>query len=113
MSSIEYIAKCQRYRRYQVVENLCFIVAFGAALLMSVWIRDGLDSTASFLAALFSVTVIGGVMIYVLVLSPQKRAKTLSLLCPSCRKPLVAMNGFPTLVEGHCKYCRIQVLDSL
>jgi hypothetical protein len=64
MSSIDYIAKCQRYRRYQVVASVCNIVAFGAAVVMSVRIRDGCDSFACVLAVLLTATLIGGVMIY-------------------------------------------------
>jgi len=113
MSSIDYIAKCQRYRRYQVVASVCSIVAFGAAVVMSAWVRDGCDSFACVLGVLLTATLIGGVMIYTHVLGPQKRARTLGLLCPSCSKPLVAMNGFPDVVAGNCRHCAVQVLDSL
>lgn len=112
MTPIDYIAKCQRYRRYQIFAGVAYTVAIATAVGMSMWLdRTGCSSGLCLLLVILVASLIGSIMFYSVMRGPRKRAKALELLCPVCAEPMVGRSGEPAIVRDRCARCGTQVLE--
>ena|ERR1041385_5877570 len=112
MSRADFIARRKIYQRYWSFADALGGVAFATAIALSVWLeRKGCDSGTCLLGVLLTAGLIGCIIFHTTMRGPQRRARQLGLICPSCSKLLVGSRAWQGIVTGHCASCGVKVLN--